>query len=374
MSKSKILYMFDASDWESRMAVANKARELGHEVVLGLINADAATQEKGKAAGFTVRPLQKSANSMGVLSGLSMARDMRALIKQEQPDIMHTVTLKYGFMASLAARPFKDLRKINTMAGLGYLFRSDDTKSAVLRAGLKPFLRHNFRRPNTTMIFQNVDDLELMVREKYVKSEDCVLIKGSGVYLDRFTPKTSDGSAGAPIVLMPTRLVHEKGVAVFVEAARLLKDRGVQAQFQIAGGETKHNPKAISRAQMEEMVSDGSAQWLGRVNDMPDLLSNARLVVYPSYYGEGIPRVLLESCAAGRAIVTTDHPGCREAVDHGLNGQLVPVKDAFETANAIEALLSDDGLRTQMEVESRIKAENEFDIHKIVDQTIALYA
>lgn len=365
--------MFDASDWESRMEVAHKARDLGHEVVLGIINADDATKEKGKAAGFTVRPLQNSTNSMGVLSGLSMARDMRALIKQEQPDIMHTVTLKYGFMASFAAQNFKDLRKINTMAGLGYLFRSDDTKSAVLRAGLKPLLRHTFRRPNTTMIFQNVDDLELMVREKYVKSEDCVLIKGSGVYLDRFTPKKSDGSSGTPIVLMPTRLVHEKGVAVFVEAARLLKERGIQAQFQIAGGETKHNPKAISRAQMEEMVSDGSAQWLGRVNDMPNLLSNARLIVYPSYYGEGIPRVLLESCAAGRAIVTTDHPGCREAVDHGLNGHLVPVKDAFETANAIEAILSDGNLRTQMEIESRLKAENEFDIHKIVDQTVALY-
>ncbi len=353
------------------MAVAEKAKSDGHDVVIGLINGDESAREC--APDFPMHLLKKSENAIGVASSLKMVNDMRKLVKDEDPDIMHVVTLKYSFMASMATAANNDMRKIYTIAGLGYLFRSDDPKSALLRNAVRPFMTFGMRRPNTSLIFQNADDLNLLVEQGYAKPENCKLIKGSGVYLDRFTPRAQDEHKENPVVLMPTRLVHEKGVSVFVDAARILKQKGVQAQFQIAGGETKHNPKAISRAEMENMVSDGSAEWLGRVENMPELLADAQLVVYPSYYGEGIPRVLLESCAAGKAIVTTDHPGCREAVDNGINGKLVPVKDAFETANAIESILQDHAARQGMERASRAKAEAEFDIHKIVEQTVALY-
>ena len=138
----------------------------------------------------------------------------------------------------------------------------------------------------------------------FARSDQSILIKGSGVYLDRFearAPLRED----APLVLMPTRLVHEKGVGVFIDAAKILAAQGVEARFQIAGGVTTHNPKAISEAEMEAMLAGSSVEWLGRVSNMPALLACSALVVYPSYYGEGIPRVLLEACAAGRAIVTT---------------------------------------------------------------------
>ncbi len=365
----KILYLFDASDWESRMAVAYGARDQGHDVVIGLINGDEGAQDK--APDFKVVCLRRSGQKIGVIAALYMVCDIEDLIRKEAPDITHTVTLKYGFMAGLASRTFQRMRKIHTLAGLGYVFRSGDFKSRILQLCLKPFLKYSLGQPNTTLIFQNPDDLDLMIQKGYAMAENSALIRGSGVYLDRFNTDTPESTP--PIVLMPTRLVHEKGVAVFIEAARILKERGVEARFQIAGGETNHNPKAISGDEMKDMISCGSVEWLGRVSGMPDVLARAAMIVYPSYYGEGIPRVLLESCAAGKAIVTTDHPGCREAVDHEKNGLLVPVKDAHATAEAIQHILDDPQLRAAMGQASRSKAEAEFNIHDIVLKTVAVY-
>ncbi len=365
----KLLYIFDASDWESRMEVAHKAKSTGYEVVIGLIGGNKTSDESFDE--FKIVPLEKSSNNVGILSSLKLVRDINSLINSENPDILHAVTLKYGFMSGMAAFSFKNMHKIHTLAGLGYLFRDDGVKSTVLRAALKPFLTAVLRRKNTTLIFQNQDDLDLMVDRKYAAHKNSVLIKGSGVYLDRFTPNASDNND--PIVLMPTRLVHEKGIAVFIEAARILKKRGVKAKFQIAGGETNHNPRAISADEMKKMTSDGAVSWLGRVSYMPDLLSKAALIVYPSYYGEGIPRVLLESCAAGRAIVTTNHAGCREAVEHGRNGLLVDIKNPDQTADAIHELLTNLAKRNEMEIESRKRAEKEFDIYIIAQETVNLY-
>ena len=369
----KILYIFDASDWESRIEVAHGAQKKGYDIVIGLINGK--EDIAAKFPEFKITHLKKSNNSIGVLSSLHMVKDISDLIKQEEPHIIHAVTLKYAFMCGLAALPFsKEIRKIYTLAGLGYLFRSHDKKSVMLRNILRPILTFILRRQNTTLIFQNQDDLDLMVAGKYARRENTILIKGSGVYLDRFTPAPSNEGEKEPIVLMPTRLVHDKGVNIFIEAARILKQRGIEAKFQIAGGETKHNPRAISKAQMLEMLKGGEVEWLGRVNDLPERLSHASLIVYPSHYGEGVPRVLLEACAAGRAIVTTDHAGCKEAVKDGVSGLLVPVRDAHKTADAMEELLNNHEKRISMELESRKLAEEEFDIHIIAKKTLAVYS
>lgn len=373
IKNKKILYLFDASDWESRMAVANAAQEDGAIVTVGLINGN--NNDIDKAPEFKIVPLLKRGSSANVAASLRMLWDINRLIAKARPDIIHVVTLKYGFLTALAAMLNRKAHKVYTIAGLGYLFRSDDKKSRRLRTVLSPFLSFAFHRPNTTLIFQNPDDLGLLIKKGIALLERSSLIKGSGVYLDRFKPNAAPslGVDKAPIVLMPTRLVHEKGIAVFVDAARILKQKGVNALFQIAGGETD-NPNAISREEMIEMTKDGAVQWLGRVENMPELLSQASLIAYPSYYGEGVPRVLLEACAAGRAIVTTDHPGCRETVDPHENGVLVPVKDPKATARAIEEVLNNPDIRVSMGKKSREKAEDEFDIHKIVEQTLSVYS
>lgn len=367
MSARKILYIFDALDWNSRIPVALDAREQGHDVIIGLIGKADKVKDLNS---FEIRPLSKPSFKPSSISPMKSVKEMRTLMKDVQPDILHVVPLKYGFLAGLAAHNLGDFKKIYTLAGLGYLFRSNTKSSAVLRGIIKPMLAHVLRKPCTHLIFQNSDDLKLMVDRGYARQERCHLILGSGVHIDRFSGQTKEQDP--PIVLMPTRLVHEKGVSIFVEAARQLKAKGMNARFQIAGGETD-NPKAITRAEMLEMTKDGAVEWLGRVEDMPELLSRASLVVYPSYYGEGIPRVLLESCAAGKAIVTTDHPGCREAVRHGENGLLVPIKNVQATAEAIAELISQPKTRLEMGRASRLRAEKDFDINVIAKQTAGLY-
>ncbi len=370
MEKRKILYLFDACDWDSRIAVAYGAKDKGFDVVIGLINGDDKSQNK--SSDFKVNPIKKKGGNINPFGAIGLVRDINRMIKQENPDIIHTVTLKYSFLSAFAAFPYKNKHKIHTLAGLGYLFRSEEAKSKALRTVIAPHLKAAFQRANTNIIFQNQDDLDLLVGKNIATPESSILIKGSGVYLDKFNKFSDSRDSDKPIILMPTRLVHEKGVGIFIEAAHILKQRGIDAKFQIAGGLTD-NPKAISKDEMIELTKDGIVEWLGKVDDIPERLSKASLIVYPSYYGEGIPRVLLEACAAGRAIVTTDNAGCREAVDHNENGLLVPIKDPIATADAIETIITNPKLRQSMERRSHQKAEQEFDINTIVDQTVNIY-
>lgn len=367
---SKILYIFDANDWGSRIPVAQAALERGHDVMLGLIGGDEKTAQQHN---FNTRIIHKKTGSFGLSSFFNLTGQIRDLVRDEKPDIIHAVTLKYAFTGAIAALRNPNIHKVFTLAGLGYMFHGNSAKSDILRAGLKPVLSFLFKRPNTTLIFQNPDDMNTMISRGYVNAEKCALIRGSGVDLTRFAQSAAAEENAAPIVLMPTRLVHEKGIAVFIEAAKILRRQGVNAIFRIAGGETSHNPKAIQRDEMLGMLGGSDVEWLGRVSDMPALLSRAALIVYPSYYGEGIPRVLLEACAAGKAIITTDHTGCREAVTHGLNGLLVPIKDPQATADAIAQLLGDPQTRKAMAAQSKARAAEEFDIQKIAQQTVALY-
>ncbi len=367
----KILYIFDAQDWDSRVPVAIAARDAGFEVVIGLLGI-LEVKNSAVAKDFKIISIKIEKKKFGGRGLHALSSVIREIALYEKPDILHAVTIKYAFAAGLACMQFKNMRKIYTLAGLGYLFRGGGKKTAFIRMVMAPMLKKIFSAAHTSLIFQNPDDMALIRSGGYTKKAKSVLIRGSGVDLSKFSPKpyTPDGS---PIILMPTRLVHEKGVAVFVSAAKLLKQRDVVARFQIAGGLTQHNPRAITKAEMEDLSKDGAVEWLGRVENMPELLSKATLVVYPSYYGEGIPRVLLEALAAGRAIITTDHPGCRETVIDQENGFLVPVKDAQAVADGVEELIVDAGRLKAMGKASRALAEKEFSIDYVAAQTVDVY-
>lgn len=363
----KILYMFDAGDIDSRLPVARAAKAAGYDVTLALVGKTDAPPQ-----GFKVEYIEVPDGPLNPRALLETIKKTRALIGKVQPDLLHAVTLKYAFIAGLADLAYPDTKKIYTLAGLGYLFRGEDSKARLTRAALSPFLKLILKRRDARLIFQNPDDMKLMLERGYADPARSALIPGSGVDLEKFV-HVPEPQGETPLVLMPTRLVHEKGIAVFAAAAQLLKSRGVKARFQIAGGLTRHNPKAITLEEMKEIAKDGAVEWLGKAENMPALLSKAAIIVYPSYYGEGIPRVLLEACATGRPIVTTDHPGCREAVRHQENGLLVPVKDVDATAAAIEKLLNDAGLRAAMGARGRALAETAFDDRLIAAQTCALY-
>lgn len=367
--RKTILYVFDYGDLGSRLPVARKAEEQGFKISLALIGEE---KQDPALSGFDVHWIKPPEDGFTVGEALRLIGRIKKIVRHTRPDLLHTVTVKYAFVCGLATLSHKSLKSLYTLAGLGYLFRGSGGKPSFLRALAGPLLKKILRHKNAHLIFQNPDDQALMTDMGYADTAHSYLIRGSGVDLSKFQI-TQPTEQSPPLVLMPTRLVHEKGIHIFVHAAHILREKGVEATFQIAGGETRHNPKAISRTEMENLTADGVVEWLGRVEDIPGLLGRAALIVYPSYYGEGIPRVLLESCAAGRAIVTTDHPGCREAVIHGENGLLVPVRDAQATADAIEALLSDPERRKNMGQASRQKAETEFDINHIAAKTVETY-
>ncbi len=355
----KILYVINHIDWfwSHRLPLAVAAKEAGYEVHVAVPEAD----DKLSQHGFFGHDLPGSAKAQ--------IPALRKIYQSLQPDIVHAITLKTAFIAGLAGTGLSSIRFVHTIAGLGYLF-SPGLQPLVMRLALTPFLKLAFN--NAQMVFQNPDDCKLLQTYKIVSKPQCHLIRGSGVDLNQF-PYTDEPVKDVPVVVMPTRLVHDKGIAVFIEAAKILQSRNVQAQFQIAGGITHHNPRAISKLEMEDMIKNSPVEWLGKVSDMPALYQTANLIVYPSYYGEGVPKVLLEAASSGRAIATTDHPGCREVVNDGVQGFLVPVRDAEATANAIENLLKNSEQRKAMGIAARKRAEDEFDVNKIAAQTLTVY-
>lgn len=363
-NKPKLLYVINHIDWfwSHRLPLAKAAQSAGWDVHIAV--PDAAADQQLAAHGFTGHNLP-----VGVASAIKM---LRHIIAQEKPDLVHAITIKHAFITGLATLGLKVPRIVHTIAGLGYLFSGEGLKPKLLRFAIVPFLRLALRRKNTNLIFQNPDDMQIMIMRGLASQQHSHLIRGSGVDISQFAPRNVPVSS-TPIVLMPTRLVHDKGVGVFVQAARILKSRNINAKFQIAGGVSPNNPLAITQAEMEDIVRDGAVEWLGRVNDMPDLLAKATLIAYPSHYREGIPKVLLEAAACGKPIITTDHAGCREAVLHGENGLLVPVKNPQALADAIETLLHDPQRCIEMGEKSRKIAEIEFNVDKIVAQTLAVY-
>ena len=367
----KILYVFaDTSDFcTSRLPLARAAKGKGCAVTVA--GPGAAQNPDIKENGFRAIELPQSPGGFSPGTVIKTICALRTIIQTEKPDIIHAVTLKYSFITALAAPRRTKAKLVLTIAGLGYMF-SKGIKPCVMRMILSPLLKFALRHPAAHITFQNIDDMNLMIANNYVWAERVTLIRGSGVNIQKFSP-ANNVETQPPLVLMPTRMIHDKGISVFIEMAKILTKREIQARFMIVGGIAGHSPRAIKKEEMNAMLRGSPVEWPGKVSDMVALYAQTAIIVFPSWYNEGIPRVLLEGAAMGKPLVTTDHPGCREAVKNGVNGFLIPVKDAVATAQAVEKLLRDDNMRRTMGRESRILAEAEFDIEKTAAQTLRVY-
>ena len=369
----KILYIINHIDWfwSHRYALAKDVQQTGCKVFVATSNArrDSSLSREG----FIPLDLPEYGAGASPVSMFRTILQIRKHIRKVQPDLVHGITIKYAFMTGLATL-FQNVntKKLFTIAGLGYVFSGSTIKSELLRLSIMPFMKLAFFRKNTKLIFQNSDDQKIFNKAGLCRMEDSNLIPGSGVSIRKFVfshePETME-----PVVFMPTRLVREKGVAVFAEAAKIVSDKGYKARFILGGGLDKYNPNALSETEMNKILSDTPVTWRGKIKDMPRMFRRANMIVYPSYYKEGVPKVLLEAAASGRAIITTDHPGCRDVVENGKNGLLVPVKDAQATANAIIDLLKAPEMRKVMGRHSREKAVSEFDVHLINQKTLKIY-
>jgi len=303
--------------------------------------------------------------------------DLRSLlklfrhIKAEKPDIIHHIALKpilYGSMAALGSRR---VQVVNAFAGLGYLVSSPSFKARTLKQVLWKMFRFLLNRRNSFLLLQNCEDRDLLVAEVGVRPEKTTVIRGSGVDVNEFQP--TDEVPSTPIVLLSSRMLWIKGICDFVEAAKLLRTRGINARFVLAGDTDPGSPGAIPREKLQEWQNAGPVEWWGHQQSMSGMVQQAALVCLPSHGGEGVPKALIEAAAGGRAIVATDVPGCRDIVRHGTNGLLVPPKNPAALADAIDRLLKDAPLRAEMGRRGREIAVNEFSEEKVIQQTLALY-
>ena len=295
---------------------------------------------------------------------------LRTILKRIKPDIVHNVALKPVVLGSLAAQ-FAGVRNIvNAPVGMGYVFTSEENKARILRPIVKALIRYSLGRQARRVIIENNDDFNNLVAGGFAKNDSIALIKGAGVDTEKFDYKPEPD--GQVRVIMVSRLLRDKGVQEFTDAAKLVKARESTVQFVLVGDVDDGNPTSLTAEQLTELRKSRDVTWLGARTDISDLLAASHVACLPSYR-EGLPKSLIEAASAGRPIVTTDVPGCREVVTHMVNGLLVQPRDVTALASAIEKLVNDPKLRQSMGKENRHKAESEYANEIIIAQTHGVY-
>jgi len=323
------------------------------------------------SAGIIFHRFNIARSGLNPISEVNALRELWRILQRVRPDIVHNVTPKPVIYGTHVARALGTRGIVNAISGFGHVYGSR-SRRPLLRGLLDRAYTGSFRPQNVRIIVQNDADRSEVLRLCPAAGDRIRLIRGSGVDLAEFQP--SPEPAGTPTVLLPARLLREKGICEFAAAAAELRRCGLAARFVVVGRLDPANRGALSAQEMTELSTASGIQWLGDCRDLPRCLSEAHIVCLPTYYREGVPKVLLEACAAGRAIVTTDSPGCRDVVRAGENGLLVPPQDAAALADAIRRLLEDPQLRTRMGMAARARAEREFGIEKVVQSHLELYS
>jgi len=332
--------------------------------------ADGTAVKNIKAAGLIHHTIPLSRSGRNPLHEVRTAFSLYRLFRKLRPDIVHLVTIKPVLYGGIAARAAKVPSIVAAISGLGTVFVAKGGRASFLRRMVLCLYRLALDHKNMRVIFQNPDDRHLLEALNVVRPADSVLIKGSGVDLTRYV--THPEPDGIPVVVFAARLLKDKGVAEFVTAARILRKKGVQARFLLAGDMDPDNPTSVCADALSAWSAEGIVEVVGYQADVAGFFAASNLVVLPSYR-EGLPKVLVEAAACGRAVVTTDCPGCRDAIVPDQTGLLVPARDAGALADAIEGLIENSTLRQLMGLAGREFAEREFGIEKIVDAHLAVY-
>lgn len=367
----RILYVVNSADFflSHRLPIALAARASGYDVHVA--TPDSPAVDAIRAHGFEHHAFPLGRRTVTPWGELRSLLALRALYRRIGPTLVHHVALKAVLYGTAAARLTGVTAVVNAVTGLGYLFCQSGVRGWFLRTVALSVFRVVMRGFHVTFIFQNPDDRKEFLDAGIVEDSRSVLIRGSGVELARYAATREP--AGTPIVLFASRMLWDKGVGTFVRAAALLRARGVVARFVLAGDTDEDNPRAVSPDQLRGWHDSGAIEWWGHRTDMPDVFARSCVVVLPSTYREGVPKVLIEAAACGRPIVTTDMPGCREIVRNGSNGLLVAPNDAVGVADALERLLGSADLRKAMGEAGRVLVQREFTVQTVVHSTLQLY-
>jgi len=371
MNKIKLLIVVNV-DWffvSHRIAIAKQAVKSGYDVYIAtcitshyqlLVN-----------SGLKVYPLKLHRSRSGIFPLLKEFIELYSVIREISPEIIHLVTIKPVLLGGIASRLARASAVVSAISGLGHIFVATDGTSYFRKKLVSMLYKIALSCKNQSVIFQNYDDrhqLSKVVHDIYDYSN---IIPGSGVDLSVFASTTIP--SGTPIVMLASRLLKEKGIYEFVDAARIVNKLNKVARFVLVGDPDPLNPSSVLQSELDNWQEQGMIELIGWSNAMHQVISTATIVTLPSFYGEGLPKILIEAAACGRAVVTTDHPGCRDAIEEGVTGLLVPVKDANALAKAIISLLDDFQRCAEMGRAGRKRAEQLFDVNLVVAKHMEIY-
>lgn len=358
------------TDWylfNFRLSLANRLRAVGAEVVL--------VSPKGKFVsdilenGFRWIEWNVGRKTTEPMHELSAVRHLAAIYQREKPDLVHHFTIKPVLYGSLAARNANVPALVNSVTGLGYVFLNQNRQGSALRKVVLPLYRLAFGHANLAVIFENASDQKQFIEMGLIPEEKTSVVQGVGVDVERFQPVPEP--QGIPVVLFPARMLLDKGLGVLIEATRILKlDHTVRVV--LVGEPDPGNPATVEPEELRAWQDAGLVEWWGFQGGMENVYPLATVVTLPSL-GEGLPTALIEAAACGRAIVATDVPGCREVVEDGVNGLLVPPNDATALAQALAKVLDDPPLRMRMGAAGRERVLSQFADRLIIRLILEIY-
>lgn len=365
------LLFFVSVDWffySHFMERAIAAQKAGYEVAI--ITQVGQHRQAIESAGLRLIPLSIDRRSLNPFTALFSLYQLIKIFRRESPTFLHQIALKPILLGGLAARIMGIKCVVNAVVGGGYLFISSSNLMRAIRPLVRLALRFLLNPPGSRVIFENRDDKAVFIQEGLVRAEDAILIQGAGVNVDLYQLEAC--KSFPPLVVVPARLLWDKGLGEFVQAARLLRDKGIYARFALVGDVDPGNRASIDTTILNQWSNEGVVELWGFHQNMALVLAKADIVCLPSYR-EGLPKALLEAMAAGLPCVTTDVPGCREAVRNGENGLLVPPRDPEALANALAKLIADPALRREMGLKGKKRAVAEFASAIICRQTLQVY-
>ena len=371
--KPTILFLV-TDDWFfliHRKALAEAAQAAGFQVLVA--TAPGPRVAEITALGFVHYPLKMRRASRNPVREVIGLCDLVNLYRRLKPDIVHQVSIKPIIYGSLAARLAGVPAVVNAVTGLGFVFIAGGRRKKYLKSIIEMAYRLAGSHTAIRFLFENPDDRNHFLGRNIVQAERAVLILGSGVEVERFQPALQVRKPEVPVVLLAARMLWHKGIKEFVEAARVLQNKGLKAEFWLAGMPDTSNPAAVPVSRLLFWHRQGSVRWLGFQKDMPALYQQAAMICLPTRYREGIPVTLLEAAACGKPLVATDMPGCREIVKPGKNGFLVKPGDVVSLACALEKLLVNPELCQKFGIYGRRLVEKQFSDKKVIADTFAVY-
>lgn len=369
--KGKVLYVANI-DWffvSHRLQLSRYAKKSGYDITVASESSGASKKINTCGIKFVRIPLNRK--GMNVFSELKTIWHIFVLFKNEKPDIVHSITIKPIMYGSIISIFFPNLKLINAVTGRGYVY-SGERRINLLKYIINTLSRLVYNRDNISFIFQNDEDKNYYVNKKFIDEKRAHVIRGSGVNHNYYAPD-EEFKIDKPAVLFASRLIKDKGIYEFVESSRIIKSKGYNIRFIVAGRIDHHNPNSISEEELQTWSEEGLIEWIGYQEDMLKLIRSVSVVVLPTYYPEGVPKILIEAASVAKPIITTNSPGCRDIVEDGKNGILIESRNTTQLCNAIIDLTGDIIKQKYFGREGRKKVLDKFTDEIVFKKTISLY-